>query len=114
MPPAAAGPDSAPPAAASSLDDTTFLFTRRLTTFRFVGEPPSSVGVSTFREPNFSAKRLDSASESDDAFFLVEDADLRGDFADTRRVPGATGCITREEEEEVDSFLRFGAEDADE
>jgi len=88
--------------ASSSLDETT-LFTR-LTTFRVLGEPPSLVGASTFREPNFSAKRFDSASESDDA----DDVVLRWDFADTRRVPGATGCITREEEEEeeeADGFL---------
>jgi len=93
--------------ASLSLDETT-LFTR-LTTFRVLGEPLSLVGASTFREPNFSAKRFDSASESDDAFFDTDDVVLRGDFADTRRVPGATGCITREEEEEeeeeADGFL---------
>ena len=93
--------------ASSSLDETT-LFTR-LTTFCVLGEPLSLVGASTFREPNFSAKRFDSASESDDAFFDTDDVVLRGDFADTRRVPGATGCITREEEEEeeeeADGFL---------
>ena len=102
---------SAAATASFSLDGTT-LFTR-LTTFRALGEPPLSVGASTFREPNFSAKRLDSASERDDAFFVTDVATLRGDFADTRRVPGATGCITREEEEEeeegeeeeVDGFL---------